>query len=175
MSRPNRFALVSLLMVLALCAWLSRWQRDRLELQVEPVGDQEIAFRLRNGSNAPVRLYNSLGSVPPGEPPGFTSIRLRNARGELLTTRGIGPEQFWTYELSQTRKVPVVLETLPPRTTITATTKLSSLVRGFDEEQLAQAVEAQVRCVVLRERGLLEARSAWLPLSGVRAIADAPK
>lgn len=165
MRGKNRSIWVVLALVLVLSALLSQLGRPSLELHVEPLKESELSIRLLNRTGAPVKLYNSLQTVAEGEPTGFTSIRLRDAAGEILSTRGVGEEGFWTYELSQTKKVPVVLETLLSGQDIHATTNLKHLVRGFDEEQLARAVEAQVRCVVFLEQGLLESRSVWIPFS----------
>lgn len=161
----NRLALATLVLALAVSALFMQFDQRGLRLEVWPVGDGQVRLRLSNDTSKPVRLYNSLHEVGEGETPGFTTIRVRDGGGHVLRPFESVPEEFWTRDFTQTKKVPALLETLEPGGEVGLTTDVATLLQGYpDAHRLRTAAQVQVRCVVFLDKGVLEQHTEWFEL-----------
>jgi hypothetical protein len=164
MKRQNVAAIVTLGVLLAVAASLARLGSNRLQLQVEPRGDGSVAITLLNRTDKPARFYDSLSNLQAAEAPGLTTIRLRNAQGEILTPMLARAEGFWSGDISLVKRLPVILDTLPPNMAVQANTSLGTLLKGYPEQALEGATQAQIRCAVFLEEGVVNVQTAWFPL-----------
>lgn len=165
MKRQSAITISSLACVVVLAALLARLGHDGLRLQVQPRSDGEVDIRLLNRTSHPARFYNSLATAREGVVPDLTTIRLRDARGEVIRAPMCDPEGYWSGSLSLVRKVPVILETLPADSSLRVSTRVATLLESYpDRAALANATHAQIRCAVLLEQGVVESRTDWFPL-----------
>lgn len=185
MKKQNLLALLTIGLLLAVSSLLSQRMptapdsprapsNPAVELMLEPSSRScggldaslvALDITLRSRTSEPVKVYNSLVQPVANNPPGFTALRLRDASGNILMPLGAQSDGFWTQDFTLTERVPAVLQTLPPYGDISTRTDLAILLRGFpDETLLATASQAQVRCVVFLEHGLVEQKTDWLPL-----------
>lgn len=165
MKRQSYITLASLAVLLSIASWLSGFGKLPLQLVVTPQSDGKIDIALSNSGRSPVEFYDSLSRVPDRVPPSLTSIRLRDASGQVLTPTLTAPEGWWYPDYSLVRRVPVVLDTLPAGGVARTTTALSTLLYGYpDDAWPAKAAEAQIRCSVYLKEGVVETRTRWFPL-----------
>ncbi len=165
MKSPSRFSLFALLLALMAVALMSRCGRSSLELTVSPPDFQgRVEVALNNRGSTPVSFYDSLSAATLERAPSLTSIRFEDAQGRPVLCRGTDDQGFWIPDYTQTKRVPVVLDSLPGTGTVKIETSLSALTQGFDEGPLSQAVRGQIRCAVFLEQGVLESRTGWFAL-----------
>lgn len=165
MKRQSRIALISVAVLLVLASWLATLGKPALRLTVAPQADGKVDITLRNSGQSVVEFYDSLSGVPDRVPPSLTSIRLRDGSGRVMTPTLTAPEGWWYPDYSLVRRVPVILDALPPGGAAHTTTALTTLLYGYpDDAWLVKATEAQIRCAVYLKEGVVETRTDWFPL-----------
>jgi hypothetical protein len=165
MRRHKLRAAITVVILAAICALLSRQRpRSALELRLRPDGES-VRLALRNHSAEPAAFYNSLRGQPGDARPGVTTIRLRDASGHVLLNDECSEDGFWTRDLTLTKRVPTVLDSLPPGAELAGSVELASLLEGYpDPALLARAQDVQVKTVIFLDLGVVEGTSGWFAL-----------
>lgn len=165
MKSQTRFSLFAMLLALSAVAVMSRCGRSSLELTISPPNSRGgIEVSLHNRGSRPVAFYDSLSGTTSERAPGLMSIRFEDADGRPVLCRGTDEHGFWVPDYTQTKRVPVVLASLPAGGAVRVETALPILTQGFDSTPLSQAVRGQIRCAVFLEQGVIESRTGWFAL-----------
>lgn len=170
MKRQNVIAVATVAVLLALASLLAGFGKPPLRLVVTPKDQGKVVISLSNGGRSPVEFYDSLSNVQEHVPPSLTSIRLRDASGQVMQPDLTVDEGWWYPDYSLVRRVPVILDTLRPGSSVGTTTELSTLLFKYpDDAWPAKATQAQIRCAVYLREGVAQTQTEWFdlpPLAG---------